>query len=83
MSVVPKLAGMEATVTANPVVGVQQLANKVMDRFTLLPARANTIATSISLLRSSRRERRWCSWRTEESNGDRAFLESHDDGEQS
>jgi hypothetical protein len=36
MSVVPKLAGMEATVTANPVVGVQQLANKVMDRFTLI-----------------------------------------------
>jgi hypothetical protein len=32
MSVVPKLAGMEAT--AIPVVGVQQLANKVMDRFT-------------------------------------------------
>jgi hypothetical protein len=32
----PKLAGMEATVTAIPVVGVQQLANKVMDRFTLI-----------------------------------------------
>jgi hypothetical protein len=70
MSVVPKLAGMEATVTAFSVVGVQELANKVMGWLPALP-RANT-----------RRERPWCSWRTEESNGDRAFLDSHDDGQQ-
>jgi hypothetical protein len=66
-------------VTAIPVVGVQQLANKVMDRVTRIAEGEYHCHIDI-IIRSSRRERPWCSWRTEESNGDRAFLESHDDG---